>query len=128
MRFHHYAALEALLNHQEAEARKHLGVVHKPDLSAFSVRVFDLVNELLPYQPGKPPKHFDEGASSAAEAFLNSNKTSRLGRDYVVRTCRHIARHNRSWKPLIWLFFKRHGILFAILLGVALMILASLTS
>jgi tetratricopeptide (TPR) repeat protein len=128
MRFHLYAALEALLNHQEAEARKHLGVVHKPDLSAFSVRVFDLVNELLPYQPGKPPKHFDEGASSAAEAFLNSNKTSRLGRDYVVRTCRHIARHNRSWKPLIWLFFKRHGILFAILLGVALMILASLTS
>lgn len=128
MRFHLYAALENLLSSKEAAALKHLEVVHRPDLSAFSVRVLELVKALVHYQPGKPAKPFDEGVSQAIEAFLDSNKTRRLGLDYVSRACRHVARHNRSWKPLVWLFFKRHGTLFSILFAVALIALGRAAS
>jgi tetratricopeptide (TPR) repeat protein len=127
MRFHLYAALEDLLASREAEARRHLEVVHKPELSPFSVKVLDLANALLHYQPGKPARHFDEGASHAVEVFLNANKDSRLGRDYVTRVCRHIARHNRGWGPLIWLFFKRHGKLSSVLFAAGLIAVARLT-
>lgn len=128
MRFHLYAALEDLLAGHEQEARRHLEVVHKPELSSFSLRVLDLVNALLWYQPGKPAKHFDEGASAAIAGFKNCNEKSRLGQDYVTRACRHIARHNRSWKPLLWLLFQRHSVLLGVVLTILLIILSWLAS
>ena len=128
MRFHLYAALEDLLAGREEQARRHLEVVHKPELSSFSLRVLDLVNALLWYQPGKPVKHFDEGASAAVEGFKNCNVKSRLGQEYVTRACRHIARHNRSWKPLLWLLFQRHSILIGVVLAILLIIVSWLAS
>ena len=116
MRFHLYAALEDLLASREEAARKHLAVVHKSEMSPFTLSVFDFVSALLPFQPGKPKKRFDRKAAAAVGAFMMSNRNNRLAQEYVSCACRLIARHNRSWRPRIWLFVRRHDSLSKILL------------
>jgi tetratricopeptide (TPR) repeat protein len=120
MRFHIHAALEDLLACRTEDARRHLAVVHEPELGTYSKNTLRLTQEMLAYQPGCPQYSFDAGASAAVAAFLGSNPKNRTAIKLAWRACQLASRHNRSLQPRIWWMLHRHsrklGVLIAILL------------
>ncbi len=124
MRFHLYAALEDLLECRTDDARRHLAVVHEPELRAYSKNLLQLAQEMLAYQPGCPPHRFDAGASAAMKAFLDSNSKNRGAFTLAKRACALAGRHNHSLRPRVWFAFYRHSVKLYIIIALLFSILS----
>lgn len=128
LRFHLWAALDAAIRGDTAQAAEFMDAVAPDALDNYGQKLKDLLDLALEYQPGSSqPMPFDKSRSDRVESFATYHKDNRVMRDSAGDVCRLIAQKLNSWSPRWWWFQQRHQTALSVGFAVALILLAILT-